>query len=57
MLYNTSNARDVFTVKIDAISKDGIKGTFSGTLTNSAGASLSVKEGSFNLPYDQLVNP
>lgn len=57
MLYNTINASGVFTVKIAAISKDGIKGTFSGNLTNSAGASLSVKEGSFNLPYDQLVNP
>jgi len=56
MLYNTINAKDVFTVKIDAISKDGIKGAFSGTLTNSTGVSISVKDGVFNLPYDKLVN-
>jgi hypothetical protein len=56
VLYNNINARDVFTVKIDAISKDGIKGTFSGTLTNSAGVSIIITDGSFNLPYNKLVN-
>jgi len=55
--YNTLNGKDLFTVKIDAISKDGIKGTFNGTLRNSAGEAISVTDGSFNLPYDQLVNP
>jgi len=57
LLYNTSFANDIFTLKIESISKTGIKGTFSGTLRNMAGQSISVSEGSFNLPYKTIVNP
>jgi len=58
LLYNTSNADDVFTVKIEKISKDGgIKGTFAGTVRTMEGVSISVTEGSFNLPFETLVNP
>lgn len=57
LLYNTSNADDIFTVKIEKISKEGIKGTFTGTVRSMAGASISVTDGSFNLPYETLVNP
>lgn len=57
VLYNTVNGPDNFILKIDAISGDGIRGTFSGTLRNDAGVAISVTDGSFNLPYDQMVNP
>ena len=57
LIWNTSWADDVFTVKIEAISKQGIKGTFSGTVRNQAGQAVSITNGSFNLPYKDLVNP
>lgn len=55
LVYNSQH--DVFTVKIDAISKDGIKGTMTGTLRSDGGESISITDGEFNLPYDVLVNP
>ncbi|WPQ62051.1 hypothetical protein SIO70_27190 [Chitinophaga sancti] len=57
LLYNTSFANDVFTLKIEAISKQGIKGTFSGTVRNMAGVAICISDGSFNLPYETIVNP
>lgn len=57
LLYNTSWGDDVFVLKIEAISKQGIKGSFSGTLRNQAGKTVSVTDGSFNLPYEDIVNP
>ncbi len=57
LLYNTSVADDVFTVHIESISKDGIKGTFSGKLRSMEGQAIDVTEGSFNLPYDEIINP
>ncbi|MFW0718314.1 hypothetical protein [Pedobacter sp. N23S346] len=57
LIWNTSWADDVFTVKIEEISKQGIKGTFSGTVRNQAGQAISITNGSFNLPYNDLVNP
>ncbi|BAV06449.1 hypothetical protein FLA_2468 [Filimonas lacunae] len=57
LLYNTANSNDVFTVKIEAISQEGIKGTFSGTVRNLAGQAISITDGSFNLPYQTLINP
>jgi hypothetical protein len=57
LLYNTSFANDVFTLKIETISKTGIKGTFSGTVRSMAGKAISITEGSFNLPYQTIVNP
>ena len=57
IVYNTQNANDVFIVKIESISEKGIKGTFSGKLTNSSGEVVEVTEGSFNLPDSDLVNP
>nr|WP_294782647.1 hypothetical protein [uncultured Flavobacterium sp.] len=58
ILYNTSNADDIFTVKIEAISKNGIKGTFSGKVRNlDSGKVIEITEGSFNLPYKDIVNP
>ena len=57
LLYNTSFANDLFTLKIESISKTGIKGTFSGTLRNRTEEPISVSEGSFNLPYETIVNP
>ncbi|MFH7015555.1 hypothetical protein [Flavobacterium sp. FlaQc-47] len=58
LLYNTSYSDDLFTVKIEKISKEeGIKGIFSGTVRNFEGAPISVTDGSFNLPYDKLINP
>jgi hypothetical protein len=41
---------------MDAISEEGLKGTFSGTLTYCSGVSMGVTAGIFNLP-DKLVNP
>lgn len=57
LLYNTSYGDDVFTVKIETISKTGIKGTFSGTVRNLAGESISIADGAFNLPYETIINP
>ncbi|MFC1223350.1 hypothetical protein ACFE6N_06040 [Pedobacter sp. BG31] len=57
LLYNTSYGDDVFTVKIEAISKTGIKGTFSGTVRNLAGEAISITDGTFNLPYETIINP
>ncbi|CAA9200012.1 hypothetical protein FLA105534_02908 [Flavobacterium bizetiae] len=58
ILYNTAIGDDVFTAKIESISKTGIKGTFEGMVRNvSSGKTISITEGSFNLPYDQIVNP
>ncbi|WP_293788144.1 hypothetical protein [uncultured Pedobacter sp.] len=57
LLYNTANGDDVFTVKIEAISKTGIKGTFSGTVRNLAGEAISIADGTFNLPYETIINP
>ena len=57
LLYNTSYSDDVFTVKIEAISKDGIKGTLSGTVRSMAGQAIIITDGSFNLPYQTLINP
>lgn len=57
LLYNTSFADDVFEVQIEAISKEGIKGTFSGKLRSAEGKAIQVTEGSFNLPYDTIINP
>jgi len=57
LLYNTSFADDVFTLKIEAISKTGIKGTFSGTVRNSAGEAINISGGTFNLPYQTVINP
>ncbi len=57
LLYNTSTANDVFTVHIEAISKDGIKGTFSGKVRSMEGNVINITEGSFNLPYDKMINP
>lgn len=56
-VYNTSYSDDAFTVNIEAISKSGIKGTFSGTVRSLAGEAISITEGSFDLPYETLVNP
>lgn len=56
-VYNTSYFDDAFTVKIDAISKEGIKGTCFGTLRSIDGVAISVTDGSFNLPFETLVNP
>ncbi|WP_426328364.1 hypothetical protein [Pedobacter sp. R-06] len=57
LLYNTSFADDVFTLKIEAISKSGIRGTFSGTVRNMAGEAISITGGTFNLPYQTVINP
>lgn len=54
LLYNTS--KTILIVNIEVISKEaGIKGTFAGTLANSAGETIEVKDGEFNLPYDKLI--
>lgn len=55
--YDTNNAKDTFTVKIEKINEDGIKGTFYGTVRNKSGQPISIKEGSFNVPHDTLVFP
>lgn len=57
LLYNTSFSDDAFTVNIESISNDGIKGTFSGTVRSQAGVAIVVSEGSFNLPYEDIINP
>ncbi|WP_406826947.1 hypothetical protein [Pedobacter sp. KACC 23697] len=57
LIYNTSYGDDVFTVKVEAISKTGIKGTFSGTVRNLAGEAISITDGTFNLPYETIINP
>lgn len=57
LIYNTSYSDDVFTVKIEAISKTGIKGTFSGTVRNSAGEAIDITDGTFNLPHETTINP
>lgn len=57
LIYNTSYGDDVFTVKIEAISKTGIKGTFSGTVRSLAGEAISITDGTFNLPYETIINP
>ncbi|QXU42875.1 hypothetical protein [Pedobacter sp. D749] len=57
LLYNTSFSDDVFTLKIEAISKSGIKGAFSGTVRNSAGEAIEITGGTFNLPYETTINP
>ncbi|MDQ1165484.1 hypothetical protein [Flavobacterium sp. SORGH_AS_0622] len=58
ILYNTRTADDIFTVKIESISKSGIKGTFSGKVRNmESGAVINITDGSFNLPYMDIVNP
>ncbi|MBB4802612.1 hypothetical protein HNP37_002687 [Flavobacterium nitrogenifigens] len=58
VVYNTSAADDIFTVKIESISKNGIKGTFSGKVRNlDSGKAIEIKEGTFNLPYEEIVNP
>ncbi|MFB9107503.1 hypothetical protein [Flavobacterium gyeonganense] len=56
-VYNTSWHDLPFKVTIEAISKEGIKGTMAGTLQNQQGETRIITNGSFNLPYDQLVNP
>jgi len=57
LIYNTSYGDDAFTVKIEAISKTGIKGAFSGTVRNLAGEAVSITDGTFNLPYETIINP
>ncbi len=57
LVYNTSTSNDIFTVKIEAISKAGIRGAFSGTVRNSAGEAIDITDGTFNLPYETSINP
>ncbi|MCP2025263.1 hypothetical protein L1276_000403 [Flavobacterium sp. HSC-32F16] len=58
ILYSTRTADDIFTVKIESISKSGIKGTFSGKVRNGdSGTAIEITEGTFNLPYLDIVNP
>ncbi|RZJ54458.1 MAG: hypothetical protein EOO44_04930 [Flavobacterium sp.] len=58
ILYSTRTADDIFTVKIESISKSGIKGSFSGTVRNlDSGKAITITEGTFNLPDSDLVNP
>lgn len=58
ILYNTRAADDIFTVKIESISKSGIKGTFSGKVRNlDSGIAIEITEGTFNLPYEDIINP
>lgn len=57
LLYNNVYNDDKYTIKIEAISMDGIKGTFSGTLRTLEGKAITVTDGSFNLPFEELVNP
>lgn len=57
ILYSTRTADDVFTVKIESISKKGIKGTFSGKVRNmDSGKAIEITDGVFNLPYMDVVN-
>lgn len=55
--YDATWANDPFIVKIDAISKTNIKGSFSGTLRNELGQTISVTEGAFHLPNEVIINP
>lgn len=58
ILYSTRTADDIFTVKIESISKSSIKGTFSGKVRNlDSGQAIAITEGVFNLPYLDIVNP
>lgn len=58
ILYSTRTADDIFTVKIESISKMGIKGTFAGKVRNLDSAqAIDITEGTFNLPYLEIVNP
>lgn len=58
IVYSTNAADDVFTVKIESISKSGIRGTFSGKVRNlNSGTAIEITEGSFNLPYEDIINP
>ncbi|MNT91977.1 hypothetical protein D3C72_2331680 [compost metagenome] len=58
ILYSTRTADDIFTVKIESISKSGIKGTFSGKVRNlDSGVAIEITEGTFNLPYLDIINP
>ncbi|WP_294205113.1 hypothetical protein [uncultured Chryseobacterium sp.] len=57
LIYNTSYGDDVFSVNIETISKEGIKGTLSGKVRSMDGTVINVTEGSFNLPYDTMINP
>lgn len=58
IIYSTRTADDIFTVKIESISKNGIKGTFSGKVRNmDSGAAIDITEGTFNLPYLDVINP
>jgi hypothetical protein len=58
IVYSTQAFNDTFTVKIESISRNGIKGTFSGKLRNlNSGEAIEVTEGSFNLPYEDIINP
>ncbi|WP_146194602.1 hypothetical protein [Flavobacterium crocinum] len=57
IVYSTSTADDVFTLKIESISKNGIKGTFSGKVRNlDSGVAIEITEGTFNLPYEDIIN-
>jgi len=58
ILYNTIPDGAYVTVKIDEISNKGIKGTLSGVIINeSTGESITVTNGSFNFPYETVINP
>lgn len=58
IVYNTSTADDIFTLKIESISKNGIKGTFSGKVRNLySGKAIEITEGTFNLPYEDIISP
>ncbi|MDQ1096758.1 MULTISPECIES: hypothetical protein [Chryseobacterium] len=57
LVYSTSYGDDVFSVNIETISKEGIRGTLSGKLRSINGDVVNVTEGSFNLPYDTMINP
>lgn len=57
IVYSTRTADDVFTLKIESISKNGIKGTFSGKVRNlDSGVAIEITEGTFNLPYEDIIN-
>jgi len=57
IVYNNSMYDSPFKVTIEAISKDGIKGKMEGTLQNEQGETRIITNGSFNLPFEELVNP
>ncbi|WP_289659184.1 hypothetical protein [Flavobacterium panacagri] len=57
IVYSTRTADDIFTLKIESISKNGIKGTFSGKVRNlDSGVAIEITEGTFNLPYEDIIN-